>query len=147
MNSEEGYVISSDAERLNIPFIHTFLASSYWARDIPLSLVEHSLKNSLCFGAYHQGSQVAFARVVTDYATFAYLADVFVIPEHRGKGVSKLLMKTILAHSELQGLRRFLLATQDAQGLYAQFGFKPLSDPEHYMTIHRPDMYRKGSLI
>ncbi len=105
-------------------------------------MVERSIQHSLCFAAYLDGRQIGFARVVTDYATFAYVADVFVVPEHRGRGISKLLLRAILEHPELQGLRRFLLATHDAHGLYAQFGFQPLAHPEHFMTVHKPDVYR-----
>ena len=121
--------------------IHESLRTSYWARGIPREVVERSVRNSLCFGAYLGPRQVGFARVVTDRATFAYLGDVFVVPEHRGRGVSKRLVQAVLAHPDLQGLRRFLLATRDAHGLYAQFGFTPLTNPEHFMTIHNPDAY------
>ena len=136
--------ISTDPARLEIGFIHDFLRTSYWAQDIPRELVERSLEHSLCFGAYHAdtGRQVGFARAVTDRATFAYVADVFVAPEHRGRGISKRLMQAILDHPELQGLRRFLLATKDAHGLYAQFGFRPLASPGDFMTIHHPALYR-----
>ena len=135
------YEISTDLSRLDITLIHHFLRTSYWAPNIPRVVVEHSIQNSLCFGAYQAEQQAGFARAVTDFATFAYLADIFVVPEHRGRGVSKLLIRAILTHPELQGLRRFLLATQDAHGLYAQFGFQRLAQPEHFMTIHRPSVY------
>jgi len=144
MNPSSEYQISTDARRFNLALIHEFLRSSYWAQDIPRNVVERAIGNSLCFGAFIQEQQVGFARVITDRATFAYLADVFVVPEHRGRGVAKLLLRTILAHPDLQGLRRMLLATKDAHGLYAQFGFEPLSNPKEYMTIHRPDIYRHG---
>ena len=126
---------------LDLEVIHGFIAQSYWAKDIPKPLVERTIKNSLCWGVYHQASQVGFARVITDKATFAYLADVFILPEHRGKGLSKALVATILAHPDLQGLRRWMLITADAQGLYEQFGFKPVPHPERHMEIHRPGMY------
>src|SRR5688572_25989694 len=129
------YEISTDAQRLDVGLIHEFLNSSYWARDIPREVVERSIEHSLCFGAFAAGRQVGFGRVVTDLATFGYIADVFVVPEHRGRGVAKLLVRAILEHPKLQGLRRLLLATKDAHGLYAQFGFQPLSNPEHLMTI------------
>ena len=135
------YEISTERSRLDIALIHDFLSSSYWAKGIPRSVVEKSIEHSLCFGVFHDGRQVAFARVISDFAVVAYLADVFVIPEHRGRGVSKLLMGAILEHSELQGLRRIFLATRDAHGLYAQFGFRPLSHPEHFMTIHNANVY------
>jgi N-acetylglutamate synthase-like GNAT family acetyltransferase len=137
----EEFEISTDRSRLDVDLILNFLRGSYWAKGIPREVVERSIANSLCFGVYRETKQIAFARVISDFATFAYLADVFVIPEERGKDVSKLLMKTILAHADLQGLRRFLLATEDAHGLYAQFGFEPLTNPERYMTIYTPDVY------
>jgi len=141
MRVSETYEISTDRTRLDIALIHEFLQTSYWARGVPGEVVERSIRNSLCFGAFYEGRQVGFARVVTDFATMAYIADVFVLPEHRGHGVSKSLMRAILDHPELQGLRRFLLATQDAHGLYTQFGFVPLAHPEHFMTIHKPNPY------
>ncbi|MBI2946009.1 MAG: GNAT family N-acetyltransferase [Verrucomicrobia bacterium] len=137
------YVISTEASRMDAGLIHEFLHSSYWAKDIPRAVVEKSLQHSLCFGAFCDGGQVGFARVITDRATFAYLADVFVIPEHRCRGVARKLLRAILDHPELQGLRRLLLATDGAHALYAQFGFQPLAHPEHYMTIHHPDVYRR----
>jgi GNAT superfamily N-acetyltransferase len=138
---DEEYEISTDRSRLEVDVIHDFLSNSYWAKSIPRELVERSIQNSMCFGVFHQGKQIGFARVISDLATFAYLADVFVLPEHRGKGVSKLLMRTILSHPDLQGLRRFLLATLDAHGLYEPFGFKPLERPDRYLSIHRENMY------
>jgi GNAT superfamily N-acetyltransferase len=138
-----GYEISTDKSRLDIGLIHEFLSSSYWAKGVPRSVIEKSVKNSLCFGAYCSGQQVGFGRAVTDLATFAYIADVFVLPEHRGRGIARSLIKAMLDHPELQGLRRFILATKDAHDLYAQCGFQPLSQPERYMTIHHPDVYQK----
>jgi GNAT superfamily N-acetyltransferase len=135
------YEVSTDPARLNVAMIHEFLSRSYWAQNIPLSVVEKSIRHSLCFGVYHDRQQVGFARVVTDFATFGYLGDVFVLPEHRGRGVSKILLRAILEHSDLQSLRRLLLATHDAHGLYAQFGFQPLASPDDFMSIHRPDIY------
>jgi GNAT superfamily N-acetyltransferase len=140
MHSPDHYEISTERSRLDITLIHDFLSSSYWAKGVPRSVVEKSIEHSLCFGAFLDDRQVGFARVITDFATFAYLADVFVIPEHRGRGVSKLLLRAILGHPELQGLRRFLLATRDAHGLYAQFGFQPLAQPENFMTIRNPEI-------
>ena len=142
MQTPGQYEISTERSRLDVALIHDYLGSSYWAQGIPRAVVERSIQHSLCFGAYLDGRQTGFARVVTDYATFAYVADVFVVPEHRGRGISKLLLRAILEHPELQGLRRFLLATHDAHGLYAQFGFQPLAHPEHFMTVHKPDVYR-----
>ena len=139
------YVISTDPTRLDRRRTHDFLAhASYWARDIPYEVVTHALEHSLCFGLYAPAGQIGLARVVTDYATVAYLADVFVLPEHRGRGLSKWLMETVVAHPGLQGLRRFLLNTRDAHGLYRQTGFTPLSNPEWAMERFDPDVYRRG---
>ena len=134
--------ISMEPQRLDVAFIHDFLRNSYWAQNIPREVVERSLRHSLCCGAYQGARQVGFARAVTDRATFAYVADVFVIPAYRRRGIAKLLVRALLEHPELQGLRRFLLATKDAHALYAQLGFQPLANPEYFMTIHRPDLYR-----
>jgi GNAT superfamily N-acetyltransferase len=135
------YEISTDKTRLDVELIHSFLAGTYWAAGIPRSVVEKAIANSLCFGIYVEGNQVGFARVITDLATFGYLADVFVIPEHRGRGLSKALMRHILSHPDMLGLRRILLATKDAHGLYEQFGFGPFKNPERLMSIHNPDVY------
>ena len=144
MPSMDQYEISTERSRLDVGLIHNFLHSSYWARGIPRTVVEKSIEHSLCFGAFLGNQQVGFARAVTDYSTFAYIGDVFVLTEHRGRGVSKLLMRAIVAHPELQGLRRLLLATKDAHGVYSQFGFQPLDHPEHFMTIHHPGVYELG---
>ena len=148
MNSPEnqrgGYEISTAPTRLQPAVVHDYLTNhSYWARGIPLETVERSLQNSHCFGLYCGKAQVGFARVITDRTTFAYLADVFVLPEHRGLGLSKWLIESILAHPEVQGLRRWMLGTADAHGLYAQFGFTPLAAPERWMEIARPGIYQK----
>jgi GNAT superfamily N-acetyltransferase len=135
------YEISTDPGRFDLDLVHEFLSSTYWARNIPRKVVEKSIQHSLCFGAFCGGRQVGFGRVITDRATFAYIADVFVVPEHRRRGVSKLILRAMLDHPDVQGLRRILLATQDAHGLYARFGFVPLENPEHYLTIHRPNPY------
>jgi GNAT superfamily N-acetyltransferase len=128
------YTISTDKSRLDVALIHRFLSQeSYWAQNVPLDVVVRSIDNSLCFGVYHGDQQVGFARVVTDQATFAYLADVFVMREHRGRGLSKQLMATISDWPTLQGLRRWVLATQDAHALYEQFGFTALNKPEIFM--------------
>lgn len=122
--------------------IHRFLSQeTYWAKNIPYDTVKKSIDNSLAFGIYENDSQAGFARVITDYSTFAYLADVFVIPSHRGKGLSKMLVKFIMEHPELQGLRRWMLATADAHGLYNQFGWYTVTTPEKWMEISRPDIY------
>ena len=130
--------ISTDPARLDIDLIHRFLETCYWAKGRRRTVVERSIRNSLCFGVYLAGRQVAFARVVSDRAVFAYLMDVFVIPEFRGRGISKTLMRSVLEHPDLQNLRVFLLATRDAHGLYAQFGFRALAHPERWMAIQAP---------
>jgi GNAT superfamily N-acetyltransferase len=137
------FQISTDPARIDLRAVHEFLTNSYWARGIPLETVQRSIENSLCFGIYHGDRQIGFARVITDRATFAYLADVFVLPDYRGRGLSKWLMECIIAHPDLQGLRRWMLATQDAHELYAQYGFSSLKAPERWMEIHRPDVYKK----
>jgi len=141
MKNSNSYEISTDQGRLDINLIYDFLKATPWARDIPRSVVERSIQNSLCFGIFFDRRQVGFGRIISDFATFAYIADIFILPEHRGRGVCKLLLRAMLDHPDLQGLRRILLATQDAQGLYARFGFQPLAHAEHYMTIHKPDVY------
>ena len=137
--------ISTDQARLDIDVIHGFLQTSYWAQGRRRSVVERSIKNSLCFGVYVGRQQVAFARVVSDRAVFAYLMDVFVIPEYRGRGISKALMRAVLDHSDLQNLRVFLLGTHDAHGLYEQFGFRALAQPELWMSIHDPDSDKRAT--
>ena len=136
------YRITDRAEDLDVGVIHAFLTESYWARGISREIVERAIRGSLCFGLYHDERQVGFARAVSDRATFAYLADVFVVEDERGRGLARWLVATVLGHPELQGLRRWLLATRDAHGLYAGLGFAPLADPSIVMTIHRPDIYR-----
>jgi N-acetylglutamate synthase-like GNAT family acetyltransferase len=133
------FIISTDLAKLDLEVIHRFLSvESYWSKGIKREIIEAAIQNSLCFGAYHEGKQIGFARMITDYATFAYLADVFVLKPYRGRGLSKWLMTCIMEHPKLQGLRRFMLATQDAHGLYAQFGYEPLPNPERFMQIFRP---------
>lgn len=139
------YDISADPTRLDVALIHRWLSEqSYWAKGVPREIVERSIEGSLCFGIYHQTQgQVGFARVVSDKATFAYLADVFVLDAHRGQGLSKRLMQAVMDHPDLQGLRRWLLATWDAHGLYAQFGFVPLAKPERIMERVDPEIYTR----
>ncbi len=138
--------INNDQSQLDINLIHRFLSEeSAWAKGIPLEKVKQSIAHSLCFGGYENGQQIAFARVVSDFATFAYLMDVFVLKEHRGRGLSRQLMAAIKAHPELQGLRRFLLASSDARGLYQKFGFQALGKPEIMMEINVPDIYQHRS--
>jgi GNAT superfamily N-acetyltransferase len=139
---DKGFTISTDKSLLDEALIYRFLdQDSYWARGIPPEKLHKALENSLCFGVYFYLAQIGFARVVTDGATFAYLCDVFILPNYRGLGLSKWLMQTIIAHDDLQGLRRWSLATADAHGLYAQFGFSPLSSPDRWMEIFSP--YKK----
>jgi GNAT superfamily N-acetyltransferase len=139
------YEFSCDKQRLDIEVIHRFLAQSYWSPGIPRAVVERAIAHSLCFAVFHDNQQIGFARVITDTATFAYLADVFILPEHRGKGLSKRLVEQVIQHPDLQGLRRMLLATLDAHGLYERFGFRPLAVPERMMEIHNPNVYSKGA--
>lgn len=142
----QNVVISDDKSRLQIDIIHEFLChQSYWAKGVPLPVVEKSIQNSLCLGAYINQKQVGFCRLITDFATFANLVDVFVIPAHRGMGISKQLLKAIMEHPELQGLRRMTLATLDAHGLYAQFGFKALKNPETFMECYCSDIYSRSA--
>ncbi len=135
--------ISDDVARLDLDVVHGYLSRSYWAENVPRELLERSIANSINFGAYSSGRQVGFARVVTDRATFAWLCDVFVLEEARGRGVSKRMMECVLSHPELQGLRRFILATRDAHGLYRRFGFAPLFDATRYLEILKRDLYPK----
>jgi GNAT superfamily N-acetyltransferase len=138
----ENFEISTDKELLQIETIHRFLSEeSYWAATRTLEQTKTAIENSLCFGVYLNDRQIGFARVVSDFATFAYLGDVFVLEEFRGRGLSKRLMETIIAHPELQGLRRWLLATRDAHGLYEQFEFSSLKFPERWMERTAPDAY------
>jgi len=140
------FVISTDPRRLDLDVIHGFLTNCYWARGIPRDVVARSIEHSLCFGVYDgTGAQIGFARVVSDFATVAYLGDVFVLESHRGRGLSKWLMECITLHPALQGLRRWILLTRDAHGLYSQFGFTPLKAPERYMELHRPDVYEASA--
>jgi GNAT superfamily N-acetyltransferase len=138
------FVLSTDRERLELDLIFEFLTNCYWAKGIPRETVARSIENSLCFGVYAQGKQVAFARVISDYATYAYLGDVFVIEEFRGRGLGKWMMECIVRHPDLQGLRRWTLLTRDAHGLYSQFGFCPLRAPERYMELHDPEVYTRS---
>jgi GNAT superfamily N-acetyltransferase len=135
------YEISTDPARLDVDAIHAFLTQSYWSPGIPRATVARAIAHSLCFGAFWQGQQVGFARIVTDCATFAYLCDVYVLEAHRGRGLAQQLMTHIMQHPDLQGLRRMLLATRDAHGLYARYGFKSLAAPDVMMEIHKPDIY------
>ena len=137
-----GYEISTDQDRLDVDLVFRFLSEeSYWSPGIPRAVVERSINNSMCFGVYQGEVQVGFARIVTDKATFALVADVFILEAHRGKGLSKWLMQVVLEHPDLQGLRRLLLLTSDAHSLYAQFGFTEIGNPGRFMELLYPDVY------
>ena len=145
-----GFTLSTDPARLDIPAIHRFLSTeAYWCQGIPLAVVEKAIVHSLCFGVYADPAsdqperQVGFARVIADYATYAYICDVFILQEYRGHGLGKWLVSCIREHPHLQGLRRWSLATYDAHGLYAQFGFQPLNNPERWMQLVDPDVYKR----
>jgi len=138
------YTISTDRTKMNVDLIHSYLSNqSYWAKNIPKEIVNRSIENSLCFGVFLNIEQVGFARVISDFATYAYIADVFILEPHRKKGLSKLLMQAILEHSALQGLRRIALATHDAHDLYKKFGFTAFAKPDRWMEKWNPDVYKK----
>jgi GNAT superfamily N-acetyltransferase len=139
------YTISTDPTRLDLNIIHGFLTTSYWAAGVPMEVVQRSIDHSLPFGLYAGDRQIGFARVITDYATFAYLADVFVLEAYRGAGLGKWLVAVIVAHPDLQGLRRWMLATRDAHTLYGTVGFELLKAPERWMEKHVPDIYANAS--
>lgn len=139
---KDGFCISTDKSKLDISVIHTYLSEeSYWAKNISREIVEKSLEGSVCFGIYHTQTQIGFARVITDMATFGYLADVFIVKEFRGRGLSKWLMQFILRHPPLQNFRRWMLVTRDAHDLYKQFGFVPIVNPERFMRLSLFDEY------
>jgi GNAT superfamily N-acetyltransferase len=148
----DGFLISTDPTLIDLDAVHAVLTTIYWSEGIPKETVWRGIEGSIAFGVYDTsrgragsvGAQVGFARVITDRATFAYLSDVFIIDGYRGRGLSKWLMEVILAHPELQGLRRFCLLTKDAHGLYARYGFKPLPDPGRYLEIIDPDVYKRA---
>jgi GNAT superfamily N-acetyltransferase len=141
----DGIEISTDPARLDIDVIHGFLRTSYWSPGIPREIIERAIGGSLCFGAYADGRQVAFARVVTDRATFAWVCDVFVVESHRHRGIADALMSAVMAHPDLQGLRRWTLGTRDAHALYRRHGFGPVDDPSRSMEIRQPDVYLRAS--
>lgn len=143
--SKGDYEVSTDPSRIDASMVHEFLTNSYWAKGIPLETVQLSIVNSIPFGVYHGRQQVGFARVISDLATFAYLGDVFIVPDYRGRGLSRWLMECIVSHPDLQGFRRWILATRDTHGLYRQFGFTEIKAPERWMEIHSPDIYAKKS--
>jgi len=137
------FTVSTDRKRIDLDVVHSFLTECYWAKGIPREVVARSLENSLCFGVYAKSKQIGFARVISDYATYAYIGDVFVLEPLRGRGLGKWLMECVMQHPRLQGLRRWSLVTSDAHGLYAQFEFGPLKTPQKYMELHRPDAYQQ----
>ena len=142
--SRPPYRISTDSSEQDVEAIHAYLSGSYWAEGIPRELIAKAIAGSLCVGIFENLEQVAFAWVITDRATFAYLCDVYVLEAHRGRGLATWLIETIVAHPDLQGLRRFVLATRDAHSLYEKFGFVPLARPEIFMEINRPGLYLRG---
>ncbi len=141
----DGYVVTTDASRLDIDYIHGFLTESYWARGIPRDVVARAIENSLNFGLFEGERQVGFARAITDRAWYAYIADVFVDEAHRDKGLGKLIMEAVTSHPDLQNLRRMMLGTADAHGLYRQFGFTDLDQPERWMTRRDPAIRQKAA--
>ncbi len=145
----DGFTISTDPARLDVDAIHAFLTRSYWCAGIPRVTVERAVCNALCFGVYEDatGAQIGLSRVITDGATFAYLCDVYILESHRGRGLGKWMMEVVLEHPDLQGLRRFLLATRDAHELYKRFGFMPVARPQNFMNIHDPDVYGPPRMV
>ena len=139
---KDKFYISTEKEKMDIDLIHSFLTRSYWAEGISKEIVRRSIEGALCFGVFENEKQIGFARMITDRATFAYLADVFIIDEYRGLGLSKWLMEVIMSHPDLQGLRRLMLATRDAHELYKKFGFTSLNNVDRWMHIHYPDVYK-----
>ncbi len=138
------FVISTDPARLDLDVIHNFLTNCYWARGVPREVVARSMEHALCFGIYDgSGVQVGFARVISDFATIAYVGDVFVLESHRGSGLGKWLMECITRHPTLQNLRRWILTTRDAHGLYARVGFTPVKSPERYLDRHDANVYER----
>lgn len=136
------FQISTDKSRLDIPMIHQFLSQeAYWCKGIPLETLQRSIENAMCFGVFCGEHQVGFARVISDFATIAYLGDVFILPEYRGQGLSKMLMTEVMNHPDLQGLRRWILLTGDAHGLYRQFGWTDLAKPDRWMERHDAGVY------
>ena len=143
-STKDNYLISTNPALLDIPVIHQYLSEeSNWAKGIPYATVQKSITHSLCFGMYEAGKQIGLARLITDRTAFAYLCDVFILPSHQGKGLGKWLMQTVHAHPDLQGLRRWMLATRDAHGLYAQFGWQHFTEEQskRFMQLHNPDVY------
>lgn len=144
--TNDSYELSFDASRLDLEVIHAFLAASYWSPGIPRAVVAKAIAHSLCVGCFDAaGAQVGFARLITDHATFGYLADVFVLPEHRGRGLGRRMTEAILELPQVRGMRRLLLVTRDAHALYARAGFEQVTDPRPFMQIVRRDVYRRAT--
>ena len=141
---KDGFTVSTDRQKLDRDAIHRFLAESYWARGIPRDVVDRSIENSVCFGLYAEEKMIGFARVISDAATFGYLSDVFVLPSHRGRGLAAWFMEIVMGHPDFRGIRRWMLATADAHGLYRKVGFTQLSRPERIMEKPLPDAYGAG---
>ncbi len=137
------FTVSADSSKLDIDAIYDFLTHCYWSEGIPRETVERAIENSLCFGLFDGAKQIGFARVISDYATYAYLCDVYVLESYRGKGLGTWLMSCVMKHPDMQGLRRFTLLTRDAHGLYQKFGFAAAKNPSRYMEIHVADIYKK----
>jgi N-acetylglutamate synthase-like GNAT family acetyltransferase len=138
------FLVSDDRARLDLSVIHGFLRTAYWSMGVPAAVVNRAIENSLCFGLFEHDRQVGFARAITDRATYAYLADVFVLPSHRDRGLGRWLVERVMAHPDLQGLRRFSLVTRDAHELYRPFGFEALGQPDRYMERFVPDVYARS---
>ena len=137
------YTITTDKSRLDLNAVHQYLSKqSYWSPNIPLETVQNAAAHSLTFAVLHGDEQVGYARIISDYSIFAYLGDVYILEAHQGQGLSKWLMETIMGHPDLQNLRRWILATRDAHGLYAQYGWKPIANPSIWMEVHNPDVYK-----
>lgn len=139
------YTVSTDRSRIDVAAVHAFLCTAYWSPGIPEAVIRRGIAGAICFGIYHGRDQVGFARVITDQATYAYLADVYVLEAHRGRGLAKWMMQVIMSHPSLQGLRRFSLSTRDAHSLYKQFGFEIVANPDRQMEILRRDIYVRAS--
>ena len=137
------FLLTDDRSKMQVEEIQAYLSRSYWAENIPIKTVKKSIAHSHCFGIFHHERQIAFARVITDYATYGYLADVYVLEEYRKRGLSKWMMQCIMEHPQLQGFRKWMLGTRDAHGLYAKFGFAPVKNPERIMHIRVEGIYRK----
>ncbi len=141
---KDGFLITTDKAKIDVAAVHHFLSTmSYWSQNIPFDVVNKSIENSICFGVFDGSKQIGFARIITDSATFAYLCDVYILPEYRGNGLSKWLMEVIMNTEELKGLRRWLLATVSAHELYKKYGWYNVKNPERWMEINTPDIYKK----